>query len=269
MIMYLRPVFIFLYFVFFITCFFTSCAEKSPEDNEPLGEAEIVSLDPKAIDILKQMGDFLKSHDAFEFVAEVTNEEVLDSGQKLQFDRLVEVGIRRPNKIMAEIEDVDGIKKIWYDGDTISMLGLKRNLYAKLAVAETIDETLDYLMYEYGIDLPLADFFSNEPFAGMSQFLQTGRYIGVENLRRRKCHHLAFTQESIDWQIWIEEGKNAIPRKFVITHINVQSQPQYSAIFTEWDFSPDLSDLDFEFVPPEGAHEIEFLALRNEKNKEN
>ena len=129
--MYRRSVFMF-YFVFFITCFLTGCAEQSPEENEPVDEAEIVSLDPKAIDILKQMGDFLKRHDGFEFVAEITNEEVLDSGQKLQFDRLVEASVRRPNKIMAEIEDVDGVKQFWYNGDTISLLGLQRNLLCQV-----------------------------------------------------------------------------------------------------------------------------------------
>ncbi len=251
--------------------FHSGCVQKATEDEAAVQKQETpaLALDPQAMDLLQQMSDFLKSHDEFEFVAEITQDEVLDSGQKLEFERRVEIKVRRPNKIKAEIEDVDGDKRFWYDGTKISLLGLRRKLYAQVDAPASIDETLDYLVDEYGLDMPLADFLVTESFESMTQFLRTAQYLGLENLRRRICHHLAFTQESIDWQIWIEDGETIVPRKFIITHKNAVSQPQYNAVFTEWNFSPKLVDRDFEFTAPEGSNKIEFIALRNESVEEN
>jgi hypothetical protein len=37
-----------------------------------------------------------------------------------------------------------------------------------------------------------------------------------------------------------------------------EGEPQLTAYFTAWDFSPKLADIIFDFVPPEGAARVEF-----------
>jgi hypothetical protein len=36
--------------------------------------------------------------------------------------------------------------------------------------------------------------------------VQSGTYVGLHNVGKVKCHHLAFRQRMLDWQIWIEAG---------------------------------------------------------------
>ena len=70
-----------------------------------------------------------------------------------------------------------------------------------------------------------------------------------------------FSQEVIDWQIWIEDGPRPVPRKLLITYKEEPGSPQYVARLSDWDFQPCLSDHYFRFQPPKGSDEIEFLAI--------
>jgi hypothetical protein len=79
-----------------------------------------------------------------------------------------------------------------------------------------------------------------------------------------KCHHLAFHQKLLDWQIWIDAGKEPLPRKYVITFTSQRNQPQYTALIHRWDVNPKLSDEQFEFHPPKGFRQVEFLDRHSE-----
>ena len=78
---------------------------------------------------------------------------------------------------------------------------------------------------------------------------------------------MTFSQEAIDWQIWIEDGPRPVPRMLVITYKDDLAAPQYVARFVEWDFQPRLSNAHFEFHPPPGSAEMGFLLLRQEEVK--
>jgi hypothetical protein len=74
-----------------------------------------------------------------------------------------------------------------------------------------------------------------------------------------KCHHLAFRQRTLDWQIWVDAGEQPLPRKLVITFKREIDQPQYIALIHRWDVNPKLSDSLFQFQPPEGVRKVDFL----------
>jgi hypothetical protein len=67
---------------------------------------------------------------------------------------------------------------------------------------------------------------------------------------------LAFRQQDIDWQVWIEDGPTPLPRKFLITDTKAKGL-QFTALFSKWNTSPQLEDALFTFVPPEKAEKIE------------
>jgi hypothetical protein len=87
--------------------------------------------------------------------------------------------------------------------------------------------------------------------------VETGIYVGQPVVQGVPTHHLAFTQKNIDWQLWIEDGANPVPVKAVITYKNVTSSPQFTVWLSNWNFAPRLADSLFEFLPPEGAHQVE------------
>jgi hypothetical protein len=71
-------------------------------------------------------------------------------------------------------------------------------------------------------------------------------------------HHLAFSQATIDWEIWIEDGARAVPAKLLIVYKNQDGSPHFAALLSKWELAS-LPDELFTFEVPAGAQKIEFV----------
>jgi hypothetical protein len=261
-----------LSFIFLVTSAiaspFIKAAEKTDEASEQQ-EATINEryIEPEADKILKEMGDFLKNQKEFSAKADVTFDQVEPTGEKIQYSATNSFVIHRPNNIYAQTVGDIGEKKFWYDGKGITLLDVDKNVYAREKAPSNIDATLDHLMEDYGFSLPLADFASSDPYTDLSENVEDGYYVGLHNVRGMKCNHLAFVQENLDWQLWVKEGKEPVPCKIVITYKDVPGLPQYSAVFTGWNFGINEPDSKFKADSLEGAEKIEFLKIKKQTKK--
>src|SRR5262249_10308015 len=68
--------------------------------------------------------------------------------------------------------------------------------------------------------------------------------------------------EDIDWQIWIENGPQPTPWALVITYKTQPSQPQFTAVFSDWDFAPRIDDPVFTPELTPGTEKIRSPRLR-------
>ena len=224
-------------------------------------QAQNEGLDPFAEQLVKVTSDYLTSADAFRVTAEVTYEEVLISGKKLQLSRLAEVMVRRPNRMRAELLDDKGKSRIYYDGKTLSVHHLDQNMYTTVDAPDTIEEMVDMVRMRYGMAVPLADLLVNDFGKNFRDNATSGIYLGLHLHQGVKHHHLLLSNQNVDYQVWIEDSARPVPKKIVITYVNDPGQPQITAVLTEWDFTPRLPDLVFDFAPPADADEIELLPL--------
>ena len=62
----------------------------------------------------------------------------------------------------------------------------------------------------------------------------------------------------VDMQVWIEKGDRPVPRKTLMTYRLGEGMPRHE-VFLEWGAVDDFDKSEFEFVPPKGAIEIEFV----------
>lgn len=62
----------------------------------------------------------------------------------------------------------------------------------------------------------------------------------------------------------MEDGPRPVPRKFVTTYKDEPDSPEYTAIFSHWDFMTPLPDSVFKFEPPPGASKIKVKEMRAE-----
>jgi hypothetical protein len=122
----------------------------------------------------------------------------------------------------------------------------------------SIDDTLDTLAGKYGMALPLADLVFADPYKGLTENVRSSQYLGTGYVFDTKCHHLAFRQAAIDWQIWVEEGSKPLPRKIVITFKESPGHPQYTAFLSNWNLDAKIADGSFSFTPPAGAKQVDF-----------
>lgn len=214
-------------------------------------------IDARVDTILRGMGDYLEGASEFSFRSEVNYDRVLDGGQKILYGRRAEISMRRPNRLHALVNGDLVNERMWYDGKTFILMDLSGLEYVKVDVPPTLDEALDFMALKYGISSPVSDVLYSNVYAVLIENVATGSYIGQSEVRGVPTHHLAFTQENIDWQLWIEDGANPVPRKAVITYKNVPSSPQFTVWLSDWNFTPRLADSLFEFLPPNGANQVE------------
>jgi hypothetical protein len=132
-------------------------------------------------------------------------------------------------------------------------------MYAVTDVPPDIDSAIDTIFDKYGVSVPLADLVFADPYNTLIENVIEGRWIGRHSIAGVPCNHLAFIQESVDWQIWIEEGPKPVPRQVLITYKDEPGWPQYFARLNSWDFQPKFSNDYFQFQPPDGSDEMEIL----------
>jgi hypothetical protein len=224
----------------------------------------VAKIDPKADEHLKAMSNYLGGLNAFTFQAEEFFDDVQDDGQKIQLSNQRRVSVRRPGQVAGESEGDTSNSRFIFDGKTVTVIDQAHKTYASVSVPGTIDAMLDELHEKYGTDRPLADFLFSDPYKVLTEHVRDGVYVGLHHVGKTKCHHLAFRQKILDWQIWIEEGDKPLPRKLVITFKRQVNEPQYVALIHRWDVSPEFTEDTFRFRPPEGYRKVDFLKRHGE-----
>lgn len=221
-------------------------------------------IEPEAAAALKRSSEFLQTLKSFSIRVDSSTDEVLDSGQKVQFGSLADISVVKPNQLRVDVIDDEKQRQFYYDGRTLTVYGKLVNYYASVSAPKTIKEMLVFAETKYGLEWPLADLLAPESLADN---VKSGFYVGKGRVRGVLCDHYAFRQDDVDWQIWIQEGKTPLPRKIVITTKSEEGAPQYEAVLS-WNLSPRLTDSVFRFVPPKRAEKIVFRELEVQPGNE-
>jgi hypothetical protein len=101
------------------------------------------SIDPFAEVLVARLTVYLASVKQFRVTAEITWEQLLVSGHKVQLARSADIRLRRPDRLRAEVRSYRGDMRFFYDGETLSVHNLTRNEYAVTEVADNIDDMVD------------------------------------------------------------------------------------------------------------------------------
>lgn len=219
-------------------------------------------VDADVITALDKMSAELRAHNNFTVKADVTNEDVLGNGQKLQYAGTLEVQARRPDRFrITSVSDLRD-RRIYYDGKQVTIFSPRLNYFASFAAPPTIAETVQKARENYDVELPLADLFTWGTEKSHATQLTSAFLVRPETVDGRKCNHYALRQKGVDWQIWIAQDGAALPCKIVITKTSDPSMPQYSAVL-RWSFPTSIGDDVFAFAPPAGAKKIVIAKASN------
>jgi len=216
------------------------------------------SIDPQAAEILKQMCNYLEGLRQFSFQADNTEDVLLTSGQRIQYGKSVTVYVRRPNRIRADSVGDKNDGQFFYDGKTITLMDRRKNFYTSIDAPPEINAALDHAIHAFNLRAPLADLIHTKGYEYLTDEVLSGHYEGLHKVQGILCHHLAFRQKDVDWQLWIENSHTPLPRKFIITDKKAHGL-QFTALLSKWNTSAALEDSLFTFVPPEKAEKIGML----------
>ena len=228
----------------------------------PAATAPARRVEARADQELKKMGEFLAKLPHFALEAEETFDELPDGQLRRQLTNVRRVAVERPNHLAADATGDTLNRASWYDGRTITVLDKDHNVYATIEAPATIDATLDKVTDEYGVVLPLADLLYSDPYFVLMAGVTYGRYLGIHQAAGVACHHLAFSQDTIEWQIWIDAGDKPLPRKLAISYVQEPGEPQYTAVIRRWNLESSVPEGLFTFEAPEGAQKSEAKEMK-------
>jgi hypothetical protein len=209
--------------------------------------------------LLRDMSDYLKAAQEFSVHADILYDDLLPSGQKLLFSGHNDIAVHRPDRLYSHSFGDTGDKRLWYDGNQITLLDERHGVYATEKAPETIDATLDQLIRELRFTPPLSDLLYSDPHTILRRSTLFGFHVGISEVGGHRCHHLAFIERDVDWQIWIDDGLMRVPRKLAITYKTLPGAPQFIATLTDWNFTARFADSVFVPALSPNAQRIEFL----------
>jgi hypothetical protein len=230
-------------------------------EEEPAAPPAAPEPESPALARVREATWHLESLRAFRMDATTVFDAVQKNGQKLQFSDRRVLTVRRPDRSrVVWVDDFGQTWDVYYDGQTLTRYDRDDNVYGQIDVPETLDETLDYLELELGAPMPLADLlYSDLSHLGMAA--QESEVVSVAYVAGVYCDQLAFRNDQVDWQVWVERGDVPWIRKIVIDYKHLPDRPQFAAFFTSWEANPEVGDAFFYFSLPPKAEKIPTVAL--------
>jgi hypothetical protein len=226
-------------------------ASAAPESNR----------DPLAISAIEKMGAHLRQLRSFDVKVDSSVDLVLANGQLIQKSFVTSLQADRPSQLHALINgERDRPKEVFYDGKTFTLYSARDRYYATAQAPASLDELIPALQTKYGIELPLADLFAWGTDRAPTSRISDAYYVGDATIGGTPCSHYAFRQGDADWQLWVTQGDNPLPRQLVIVDRSDKARPQYIARFN-WASAPRFAPETFAFKAPADAQPIVFHTL--------
>jgi hypothetical protein len=214
-------------------------------------------MDRAAERLMVDFCGLLKAADRFSFQLDASFDEVLKTGTRVQYHKLSEVVVQRPDRMRVDVESDKGARSFFFDGKTLAVYDPDRNLYAVFPAPPTLDAMLDAAEGR-GLTIPLNDLARSRPCAALAELTRTGYYAGRHYFNGELHHHLVFVGEGADIQLWLDTGEVPLLRKVVIDYRARPGAPRYEGVLSNWSFEPAIEASRFTFVPPHGAAKVEF-----------
>lgn len=224
--------------------------------------AQAPAVDPEAVRILKQMTDFIDNTQQFTVQLQNIIEEEQFSGHRVDYDLSANVIVKRPNKIRATHTGGLMNQHFYYDGSTLTLYNPIEKIFSTKTAPDTIEKTIDFARETLRILLPAADLIYHKAFSLMMQDVTLAVVVGKAEIGGVKCNHLLFSRPGVDFQIWVAEGKQPFPHKYVVTETASPSKLSITTFLREWNIAPAVDDAQFNFVPPQGAQVTEFVPFK-------
>jgi len=213
------------------------------------------------------MSDSLAGATQMTFQATRHVDRSLSEGSDIPESAEIDVAISRPGKLRATATADTGVRRFYFDGQTITLLDETMLLYATVPLPGTIDDMIDKLDEAYGFVPPLADFATNDPYRRFDKQIQSSVYHAKETINGVECDYVTVTGEVADADLWLSSTDH-LPRRFIATFKDRDGKPQLKIDFSQWNVAAQLDDSLFAFSPPAGADRVKMLLVDDVKDRQ-
>ncbi len=225
--------------------------------NEPIAE-----VSAEAIAAVERMSAFIASRSSLGFTAEIQYDAIQSSGQKLEFGSERRIILRRPSRARVSVTHWDGAEELMvFDGKRLSVALPEQRIYASVAFEGTASQAFDHLVDEHNVASPLFDLLSADLPKHVKSRTISALDLGTVTIGGVRSDHYAFHGERVDFQIFIRQGDEPVPLRFVIDYHAEPGSPQFRAQLRDWELDASPPDSLFRFAPVTGAQRVPFAEL--------
>jgi len=232
-------------------------AEDAATQNALEKVAGIPSISPEASAVLDRMTNYLRTLKQFAIDSTSSRDEVVDYGYKIQHNQHVSIVASLPTKLRADTSGDLANRSYIYDGAKLILYSPDDSAYARTDAPDRAGQLIENML-DAGVDMPLIDVLYQATQGKLAEGARGGILVGDATIDGAPCDHIAVRQAAIDWQLWVEKGEKALPRKLVITTRYEFGEPQFQATL-RWDLKPKIDATTFAFKPPQGVNEVPFV----------
>jgi hypothetical protein len=205
----------------------TAAKPKAPA-SEPL------TLEPKAVEILKAAGNKLASAKTLTFTAVETFESLSRQGVPLVYANRSEVVLERPNKLRVILTGDGPASEFYYDGKIVMAYAPAENLVAVADAQPTIDKTLEAVYHSAGIYFPFTDLIVADPYGDLAPEIKQAYYVGQSNLVGGiTTDIIAIAGNGVFMQIWIG-AEDKLPRRVYAVYLTDRARLRHVLELTNW-----------------------------------
>jgi hypothetical protein len=207
---------------------------------------------------LTRMGQTLRGAEQFSFQSRTIRVYTGTNGEPLHIFHTDNITVRRPNRLLVDRTGDDGVSKLVFDGKTAIMYSATNKKYASIPVPEGTIAGMNEAVGRLGIDFPLADFFTDAPDKAFLTGVTEGTVVNTVTIDGTPCLHMFFVQPpGIELELWVEKNDQSLPRRLIVTYRTLPGEPNFIALFSDWNFNIHPSDADFAFQPPADATQVQ------------
>jgi hypothetical protein len=216
-------------------------------------------MDPKADAALRRMSDYLSNLKSFRVDTTAVDEKFTPEGHKVQQLQSSHVVVERPDALRVDRVSPAGRTSFRYNGKRFSVFNKGQNVYATAPAPPKLDAAIDEARERLHLDAPGGDLLVSDPYRSLTDGTIEGRYIGLEPVDGVMAHHVAVTKKGgIEWQLWIKDGPEAVPLRYVVTSEDLPGHPEFTIELRNWQPNAPVPADRFSFTPPPGAKRVAF-----------
>jgi hypothetical protein len=199
-----------------------------------------LTLEPKAMEILKAACDRLAAAKSMSFTAVVTEESPSRLGTPLAYTTKSDVILQRPDKLRV-ITSADGpASEFYYNGKTMVAFAPAENLVAIAEAPPTIDAALKVAYNSAAIYFPFTDVMVADPYKGITDGLMTAFYIGQSKVvAGTNTDMVAYADRDVFVQIWIGT-EDKLPRMARAIYRNDPARLRHQLELSNWKLDIDV-----------------------------
>jgi hypothetical protein len=193
--------------------------------------------------------------------ANVTEEDVLTDGEKIQFSKVARIVVKNRDHLFALIsgDRLDrGLSVVlrWQGCQAICPAGGLLRHCRCAAYHRPIGQSAHGIVR---VEVSLEDLFLWGTDRLDTSPITSAWDVGPAEVGETTCEQYAFREPGLDWQIWLQKGDHPLPRKLVLTATTDDARPQHISVLT-WNLAPSYNEGTFTFQPPDNAHKIIFAS---------